>query len=132
MKQSWQSYQKIAPKHARTSGDGILFHSKTEKDRYEYLRLLEKAHEIQNLRRQVKYPLTLQHGGYKPVIVMAGGKPAHYTPDFVYIENGITVIEDVKGYRDENSKLRIRVFEAFYDLKVTIVSRPRGRGWVTE
>ncbi len=132
MRKSRYEYQKVAPAALRTSRDGILFHSKTEKDRYEYLRLLQMAKEIRNLERQVVFPLSTPSG----IKVMAGDKVARYTPDFCYQENiageWFDVIEDVKGYPDENSKLRIRVFEALHGRKVTIVKRVKGAGWSSE
>jgi hypothetical protein len=133
-KKSWHQYKKVAPKGARTSANGIVFHSKTEKDRYEHLRLLQMAKEISGLETQVRFDL--KSFGEHPFIVMAGIKCAHYTCDFFYIEHGATpdedrvIIEDTKGYMDENSKLRIRVFEAFYGHKVRIVKKVKGKGWV--
>lgn len=142
-KQSWHHHCKVAPAIERTSSEGILFHSKTEMQRWEYLKLLQRAGEITNLERQVKFPLHTMHGNkYYDISVKAGPpdsqKIAHYTADFVYaicgkekpIE-GYVIIEDVKGYRDENSKFRIRVFEAFSGSKVTIVKK-LGRRWVEE
>lgn len=64
--------------------------------------------------------------------IMAGNKVAVYTADFVYMENGVRVVEDVKGYDTESSKLRIRVFESLYRQKVTILKREKGRGWVVQ
>jgi hypothetical protein len=147
MKKSRYEYQKVAPAALRTSRDGILFHSKTEKDRYEYLRLLQMAKEIRNLKTQVPYALSSGS-----ICVMAGDKPAKYTADFVYEEKmpveevrrpvafqitggdpesgyWVQVIEDVKGYPDENSRLRIRVFEALHGVRVRIVKRVKGAGW---
>lgn len=128
MKQSWHQYSKRAPKHARTGPDGFVYDSKTEMDRGIELKLLERAGEITDLQRQVKFPLS--RGGDDPIVVMAGKNPAKYTPDFVYRENGQLVIEDVKGYPDENSKLRIRVFEALTGHKVRIIKKVKGQGWV--
>ncbi len=125
MKNSRYQYQKIAPVHARTGINGRVFHSKTEKDRFEYLRLLAMANEITDLECQVKF--TLERGDIK---IMAGNRVAHYTADFVYTEKGTRVVEDVKGYPDEQSRLRIRVFEALHGQKVNILKRERGNGWI--
>lgn len=127
---SWHQHQKIAPKAARTSRDGIVFHSKTEKDRYEYLRLLEKAKEISDLQRQPRFNLEFSCS-CGSIRVMAGAKVSHYTADFSYVEKGIQVIEDVKAYATEQAKLRIRVFEAVSGKKVRIV-RKWQRAWVVE
>lgn len=138
MKKSWHAHRKVAPAIERTSRDGILFHSKTELRRWEFLRLLEKAGEVRNLRRQVKYPLSFIINEREDITVKAGSKTAQYTADFVYQEKEKTpddqwreIIEDVKGYRDEASKFRIRVFEAFYFCSVRIVKLERGV-WVSD
>ena len=57
------------------------------------------AKEISELRRQVKYELL-------PSQRMDGKcveRPLHYIADFVYTQDGETVVEDVKGYRDPAS-----------------------------
>lgn len=130
-KTRWQ-YAKRAPKEARTGPDGFVYDSKTEMRRGIDLQLLERAGEIRNLKRQETFPLSNQCG----IKVMAGDKVARYTPDFCYEEKianeWFPVVEDVKGYPDEASKLRIRVYEALYGQKVTIVKKPRGKPWTFE
>lgn len=137
MKNSRHSYAKRAAKPDRTGPDGFVYDSKTEMLRGLDLILLERAGEISDLQRQVKFPLECQSGIYEdePLKIMVGpkrDKVAVYTPDFVYMEKGVRVVEDVKGYPDEASKFRIRVFEALYSQKVTIVKKIRGVGWVIE
>jgi hypothetical protein len=72
--------------------DGIEFDSTREGERYLELKLLQKAGLISNLKLQVPFILA-------PSCVLDGRrKPAmKYKTDFVYEENGRTVIEDVKG-----------------------------------
>lgn len=123
-------YAKRAPKELRTGHDGFVYDSKTEMDRFYHLNILQRAGEIRDLRRQECFALEVPG----VVRVMAGTKPAVYTPDFCYQEKcageWVDVVEDVKGYADEASKLRIRVFEAFYNQPVRIVKKVRGQGWV--
>ena len=68
------------------------FDSKREYARWRELKLLEKAGAISCLQRQVTYELA-------PSVVIQGRKrpPIRYVADFLYVENGQTVIEDVKG-----------------------------------
>ena len=73
--------------------DGEVFDSKKELQRYKELKLLEKAGEIQNLRRQVKYVLIPSQRIDGKVVE----REVVYKADFVYEENGQTVVEDVKG-----------------------------------
>ena len=71
--------------------DGMPFDSKREAARYRELRLLERAGEISDLRRQVRYEL---------VPKLPGERPVDYIADFVYRDkNGNEVVEDVKGVR---------------------------------
>lgn len=130
-KKSWHQNFKRAPKVERTGPDGFVYDSKTEMQRGCYLKLLERIGDITKLERQKTFQL-LYNGGCstKPITVMAGAKVAIYTADFIYIDkSGNEIIEDVKGYRDESSKFRIRVFEAFYDRTVTIIMKKSNR-WV--
>lgn len=76
--------------------DGIKFDSKAEATRWQELKLLEKAGEIENLRRQQEYIL-IPKSKY--------GRAIKYKADFVYythwFENGLMqydyVVEDVKS-----------------------------------
>ena len=100
---AWSSLKKGSKYHAqKTMVDGILFDSKREAERYQELKLLEKTGWIQNLQRQVKYELI-------PPLKKTGEKTERavtYTADFVYEENGETVVEDVKGMRTKEYRLK--------------------------
>jgi len=92
MKNSWHQYSKRAAKPDRTGPDGFVYDSKTEMLRGCYLKLLERAGEISDLQRQVRYELSGPSG--INITVMAGKKPAVYTPDFLYKDkDGSTVID---------------------------------------
>ena len=62
--------------------DGIRFDSKAEMQRYGDLRLLELTGQISALK---VHPTLELYAGVK------------YKPDFMYIENGVMVVEDVKS-----------------------------------
>jgi len=75
------------------------FDSQKEYCRWKELQLLERAGEIAELRRQVKYELI-------PTQRMDGKcveRSVDYIADFVYQQEGRQVVEDVKGYRDPSS-----------------------------
>ena len=76
-----------------TTPDGT-FDSKREYERWCELKLLQRAGKICDLRRQVKYHLVPAQ--YNKV---RNERPVDYIADFVYVENGRTVVEDVKGKR---------------------------------
>lgn len=89
------------------------FDSKKEKRRWEELKLRERAGEITDLRRQVKYVLIpaqrewcneiytkgRKKGCFKPGRLLE--KECAYFADFCYtdVNSGHLVVEDVKGYR---------------------------------
>jgi hypothetical protein len=73
-------------RNKKTVIDGITFDSIREAKRYAELVLLERTGVIQNLRRQVRYPLSVN-----------GQLICTYIADFCYVENGHEVTEDVKS-----------------------------------
>ena len=75
-------------KNAKTTLDGITFDSKKEATRYAELMLLQRSGLIQNLRLQVPFEL---------IPKQAGERAVRYIADFVYDENGETVVEDTKS-----------------------------------
>lgn len=81
---------------------GLQFDSRKEARRYQELRLLERAGEIQTLQRQVKFELipSQRHDG--KVIE----RPVNYIADFTYMENGNLVVEDTKGFRTKEYILK--------------------------
>lgn len=90
--------------------NGITYDSKKEAKRHQELLLLERAGAIQSLQTQVKYVLIPAQREPDKVGKRGGtikGKlierECAYIADFTYIENGQTVVEDVKGYRNPGS-----------------------------
>ena len=98
--------------------DGIEFDSKKEGNRYCELKLLQRAGKISDLECQKRYELipaqyeTVETGEYYKVGAKKGQPKTKqvcieqsvvYIADFVYQENGQTVVEDVKGYIDPAS-----------------------------
>jgi len=82
--------------HARKiTVDGMVFDSRKEYQRYCLLRQMEQAGEIRGLKRQVRYTLIPSQRINGKVVERA----ATYIADFVYEQDGETVVEDVKGYR---------------------------------
>jgi hypothetical protein len=76
----------------KTTTNGKTFDSKKEAKRYEELLLLEKAGVVKNLRLQVNFELVPKTKGERAV---------KYYADFVYEEDGRTVVEDVKGCKTQ-------------------------------
>lgn len=101
--------------HAKkTELDGITFDSRKEAQRYAELRLLERSGAIHNLRRQVRYELIPAQKKDGKTIERA----CHYIADFVYTENGKTVVEDVKGYRTKEYVLKRKLMLQVHGIEV--------------
>lgn len=92
--------------------NGVTFDSKKEYLRWCELRLLERAGQIADLQRQVKYELIpAQYEEFERYSTKTGKrlkngtrcveKECSYIADFVYKQDGQTVVEDTKGYRTE-------------------------------
>lgn len=97
--------------------DGYVFDSMQESRRYKELKLLLKTGEIQDLKLQ---PHFLLQESFKK-----NGKTyrkIEYIADFQYIENGKTIVEDVKGMQTDVFKLKHKLFEKIYpDLELRII-----------
>ena len=85
-------------KNRKITVNGEVFDSKKEYIRYRELALLEKAGQISDLKRQVKYELIPSQRVNGKVVERA----CTYVADFVYTENGKTVVEDTKGFRTKD------------------------------
>lgn len=88
--------------HARkTTVDGIEFDSAKEAKRYTKLRDMEEDGEIQGLRLQVPFELlpSFECDGIKY-------RGMRYVADFVYYRDGKQIVEDVKGVKTAEYKLK--------------------------
>lgn len=90
--------------------DGMRFASKKECDRYKELELGVKGGIIKRLERQVPFDLI---GADGEVMRHDSGRPLRYVADFVYFEKRrdvwVEVIEDAKGYRTEQYRLKAAI-----------------------
>lgn len=106
--------------------DGIEFDSQKEARRFCELRLLERAGQIQNLQRQVKFILIPAQ--YEPdTIGKRGGKKrgkliereCAYVADFVYFPNGEKmVVEDTKGFRTKDYIIKRKLMLYQHGIKI--------------
>ena len=88
--------------HAKkTVVDGIEFDSAKEAKRYVKLREMQEAGRIQGLRLQVPYEIL-------PSFECEGVKyrGMKYVADFVYYSDGKVVVEDCKGFKTPEYKLK--------------------------
>ena len=89
--------------------DGMTFDSLKEYRRYCELSLLERAGQITDLRRQMTYLLIPCQ--YEPDIIGKRGgvkrgklleREVSYVADFVYTQDGKTIVEDTKGFKTKD------------------------------
>ena len=89
--------------------NGIQFDSKREARRYLELSALEMAGQIRDLQLQVKFELIPSQRIDGKVVE----RSCDYVADFVYEQNGETIVEDSKGHRTKDyiikRKLMLRV-----------------------
>lgn len=97
--------------------EDYVFDSLQESKRYKELKLLLRAGQISNLELQ---PHFLLQDSFKK-----NGKTyrkIEYIADFKYIENGKTIVEDVKGLQTDVFKIKHKLFEKKYqELELKII-----------
>lgn len=122
---AWKNYKSSKYGNKKIVVDGNTFDSKKEAKRYQELSLLEKAGAICNLQRQVKYTLIPtqrepdvigKRGGIKKGNVIE--KECAYYADFVYEENGQTVVEDTKGMRTTDYVIKRKLMLHIWGIKI--------------
>lgn len=113
--------------------DGIIFDSVREGNRYKELKLLERAGIITGLQRQVKYVLIpaqrefcneiytrgKNKGCFKPGKLLE--KECSYIADFVYLQDGKTIVEDTKGFRTEAYKIKRKLMLWVHGIRINEV-----------
>jgi hypothetical protein len=105
--------------HAQpTFVDGRRFDSKAEARRYGELKLLEKAGEITKLVLQPKYVVR----GPQGPLTTPKGRQLIYRGDFKYFDaRQNAIVEDVKGYDTEVSRIKRQLVEQSYGVRITII-----------
>lgn len=103
-------------RNKKTVIDGMTFDSKKEARRYSELLLLERAGAIHNLQTQVKYVLIPSQRD--PVTGKVIERECAYKADFVYTENGETVIEDTKGFRTKDYIIKRKLMLQVHGIRI--------------
>ena len=101
-------------RNIETKVDGIKFKSKREAARYGVLKQLAKAGKIKNLKLQVPYSWnsTFEANGKR------WRQKETYISDFVYEENGKTVVEDAKGFRTPMYRRKAKLMKKLYEIEI--------------
>ncbi len=90
-----------------TEVGGIRFASRAEATRYQQLKNLQEMGRVQNLKTQVPFICEVN----RRVV-------CKYIADFVYVEDGMRVVEDVKGMLTPLYKLKKRLMEACHNVVI--------------
>lgn len=96
--------------HKVVTDDG-KFDSKREYEYWLKFKQLEQEGKIERLQRQVKYVLIPKTDKYREL---------SYIADFVYIENGVEHIVDIKGMVLPEFKLKQKLFYYKYNKEIEI------------
>lgn len=125
---AWQNYKNKSKYGAKkVEIDGIIFDSKKEGRRYQELKMLQKAGDISGLQRQVKYiliPAQREPDTKGPRGGIIKGKllerECSYIADFVYknTHSGEWVIEDTKGFRTAEYKIKRKMMLYFHNIRI--------------
>lgn len=105
--------------------DGMTFDSRKEHRRWCELCQLERVGKITELQRQVKYILIPTQ--YEPSTIGKNGavkrgkmieRECSYIADFVYIEKGNLVVEDVKGFKTADYKIKRKLMLHIHGIRI--------------
>lgn len=101
------------------------FDSKKELQRWELLQEMERQGLISHLERQVEFELLPKQPLKEPRISRGKTKrliksePAVvYRADFVYIEDGIQIVEDVKGFCTPEYKIKRKLMKYIHGIEI--------------
>ena len=109
----------------KISQNGMTFDSQKEYRRFCELSLLERAGKVTDLQRQVKFVLIPAQ--YEPDTVGARGgvkrgklleREVSYVADFVYTLDGKQVVEDSKGFRTADYKIKRKLMLYVHGIKI--------------
>ena len=112
-------------KAKKVTVNGVTYDSQKEYRRFCELCLLEKAGKVTNLQRQVKFVLIPAQ--YEPdTIGKRGGvrrgklieRELSYKADFVYTQDGKEIVEDSKGYRTAEYKIKRKLMLSVWGIRI--------------
>ena len=109
----------------KVKANGVTYDSRKEYRRFCELSLLQRAGAITELQRQVEFELIPAQREPDTVGVRGGvrkGKvierKCSYVADFVYYENGKMVVEDTKGFRTADYKIKKKLMLWVHGIKI--------------
>lgn len=94
-------------KAKKTEVDGIKFMSEAEANRYVDLKRLQRAGHIKHLSLQPRFML---QEGFVNVHTGKKERMIEYVADFMYLENNVIIVEDCKGFKTSDYKIKRKLF----------------------
>lgn len=91
----------------RNTVDGEAFDSKLEAKRWSILKTLVMAGHVTDLKRQVSYDLTVN-----------GLLICRYVADFTYLLHGVPVVNDAKGVRTREYRIKKKLMQACHGITI--------------
>lgn len=102
-------------RNRKVTRNGITYDSQKEANRHAILKMLERAGKITNLQRQVKFELLPSQKDEKGKVIE---RACSYVADFTYYENGVYIVEDTKGFRTPEYKLKKKMLLYFHGIRI--------------
>lgn len=100
----------------KTTVDGFTFDSKLEARRYIELRTLQRIGVISDLELQKKFKIA------DACVIQGRKRPArHYVADFVYMRDGVQVVEDSKGTITQMYSFKRHLMKSIHNIDIVEV-----------
>lgn len=117
----WSPYSNSKYHNCKVEIDGEVFDSQGEYNRWCELKLLEKAGRITDLKRQVYFELIpaqyeINEKGRRKLVERSLG----YVADYVYVEDGKTVVEDYKGLQTDVFKIKKKLMRYVHGISIKL------------
>lgn len=106
-KKRGNKYGAVKAERILADGSTHVFDSKAEANRYDELMLMERAGMIRYPVMQPRWSLDIN-----------GVHICNYTADFMYWENGEQIVEDVKGVKTRDYRIRKKLMLAVYGIAI--------------
>lgn len=102
----------------KTVSSGLRFDSKKEAKQYEKLKVLELIGEISDLQTQVKFSLIpSQYEGIGKQRACVE-RECSYLADFTFIRNGSLVVQDAKGFKTPEYRIKKKLMLSVHGIKI--------------
>lgn len=103
-------------RNRKVTRNGETYDSMKEAQRHSVLKLLERAGKISNLQRQVKFELLPAQRDKRTGKVIE--RACSYIADFTYYDGEFFIVEDTKGFKTPEYKLKKKMMLYFHGIRI--------------